>query len=161
MRQYSKRELYAAGEPLGDSVTRQEAGRIVCGGGGGGSSSSSTSSTTQNYDKRVAVETGVGLSSDSSTVTVNTLDAGIVQKALDTVATADATAGQGFNQLLTLADKLFTTGSKVLETGQATTLAQVSALNATAADAKGTIDQKTMIVLAVAGAAVLALRGKK
>jgi len=33
---FSRRELYALGEVLGDSVTRKEGGRIVYGGGGGG-----------------------------------------------------------------------------------------------------------------------------
>jgi hypothetical protein len=36
MKSYSKRELYAAGEFLGESVTRKEGGRIIYGGGGGG-----------------------------------------------------------------------------------------------------------------------------
>jgi hypothetical protein len=40
---YSRRQLYAFGEPLGDSVTRKEGGRIVYGGGGGNQSSSGTS----------------------------------------------------------------------------------------------------------------------
>ena len=31
---YSRRQLYALGEPLGDSVTRKEGGRIIYGGGG-------------------------------------------------------------------------------------------------------------------------------
>lgn len=39
----SKRQLYAAGEPLGDCVTRMEAGRLICGGGGGGSSTTTQS----------------------------------------------------------------------------------------------------------------------
>ena len=34
--QYSRRELYALGEPLGEAVTRKENGRIIYGGGGGG-----------------------------------------------------------------------------------------------------------------------------
>ena len=42
---YSRRQLYAFGEPLGDSVTRKEGGRVVYGDGGGGQSSSGT--TTQ------------------------------------------------------------------------------------------------------------------
>ena len=42
---YSRRQLYAFGEPLGDCVTRKEGGRIVYGDGGGGQSSSGT--TTQ------------------------------------------------------------------------------------------------------------------
>ena len=33
---FSRRELYALGEMLGDSVTRKEGGRIIYGGGGSG-----------------------------------------------------------------------------------------------------------------------------
>jgi hypothetical protein len=40
----SKRHLYALGETLGDCVTRQEAGRVVCGGGGGGGQSTTVQS---------------------------------------------------------------------------------------------------------------------
>ena len=36
MTYYSRRQLEALGEPLGDSVTRKEGGRIIYGGGGGG-----------------------------------------------------------------------------------------------------------------------------
>ena len=36
---YSRRQLEAFGEPLGDSVTRNEGGRIIYGGGGGGGGS--------------------------------------------------------------------------------------------------------------------------
>jgi len=43
---YSRRELYAMGEPLGESVTRKEGGRIVYGGGGGGGPTSSTTNTS-------------------------------------------------------------------------------------------------------------------
>lgn len=39
---YSRRQLEAFGEPLGDSATRKEAGRIIYGGGGGGSSPPAT-----------------------------------------------------------------------------------------------------------------------
>ena len=42
---YSRRQLYTFGEPLGDSVTRKEGGRVVYGDGGGSSSAPST--TTQ------------------------------------------------------------------------------------------------------------------
>lgn len=47
----SKRQLYAAGEPLGECVTRIEAGRLVCGGGGGGGPQSST--TTANIPEEL------------------------------------------------------------------------------------------------------------
>lgn len=45
---YSRRELYAAGEPLGESVTRKEGGRIIYGGGGGGGQPNTTYSQTSN-----------------------------------------------------------------------------------------------------------------
>ncbi len=158
---YSRRELYALGETLGESATRQKlGGGYVCGGGGG--SSSSTSSNTTNVDKRLALDSGVGISSDQSTVnvTTNNLDAGIVGNALDSVnnaidavSIADATNSQGFTQLLGLADKIFQGAGTILQNTQATTLAQVGALNTAQNDNKGAIDQKTIIVLAVAGAA--------
>ena len=45
---YSRRQLYAFGEPLGESITRKEGGRIVCGdGGGGGGQPSETTQTTE------------------------------------------------------------------------------------------------------------------
>lgn len=40
---FSRRELYAVGEPLGDSATRIEPGRRIMGGGGGGSSTTTPS----------------------------------------------------------------------------------------------------------------------
>ncbi len=156
---YSRRQLERMGEPLGDSVTRIEAGRLICGGGGGGSSSSN-STTTQATDKRMVVDQGIGISSDSSTVTVNALDGDIVKKALDTVSAADATAGAGFSQLLGLADKLFTGAGSMIEKTQSASLAQLETINAAAADQQGTIDQKTMIVLAVAAAGAFVLSRK-
>jgi hypothetical protein len=128
--------------------------------GGSGGSSSSNATTTQTTDKRMVVDQGIGISSDSSTVTVNALDGDIVKKALDTVAAADATAGTGFTQLLGLADKLFTGAGSMIDKTQAASLAQLETINAAAADKSGTIDQKTMIVLAVAGAAALVLSRK-
>ena len=58
---YSRRELYAMGEPLGESVTRKEGGRIVYGGGGGGGPTSSTTNTSNIPDwLRPQVETVLG-----------------------------------------------------------------------------------------------------
>lgn len=158
---YSRRQLYALGEPIGEAVTRTEGGRRIYGGGGGSSSSSSTATTTQNTDKRIAVEQGIGISSDSSTITVEALDANIVNKALDTVATADATSGAGFTQLLTLADRLFTGAGAVISDTQGQALKQLETLNAAGNDSRGQIDQKTMIVLAVAGAAAFVMARRK
>lgn len=156
----NRRELYAAGEPFGECATAPKVGGgYVCGGGGGSSKSSSTT-TTQTTDKRMVVDTGIGISSESSNVNVTTLDAGIVNKALDTVQVSDATNKAGFTGLLELADKLFTQGGALLESTQQTTLAQIESINAAANDREGAIDQKTIIVLAIAGAAALVLTKK-
>jgi len=54
---YSRRELYAMGEPLGESVTRKEGGRIIYGGGGGGPTSSTTNTSNIPDWLRPQVET--------------------------------------------------------------------------------------------------------
>lgn len=99
---YSRRDLYALGEPIGDSATRVEGCRRVYGGGGGGSSSSSsTSTTTKNTDKRQVVDnSSIGVSSDSSTVNVNYTDQGAVNKAIDLVANAGQGALDAYKSLL-------------------------------------------------------------
>ena len=43
---YSRRQLYAMGEPIGDSVTRRKAGGVILGDGGGGGQPTSTSTST-------------------------------------------------------------------------------------------------------------------
>lgn len=160
---YSRKQLYAFGEPLGDSSTRTEGGRKIYGGGGSSSSSSNTTQT-KNTDKRLVVNSGVGVSSDSSTVNVTntSLDPQIVNHALDVVSASDATNGVGFTQLLALSDKLFSGAGQVIHDQNQAVLGQVSAINTTANNAKGAIDQKTLIII-VAGAAVaiFALKGGK
>ena len=45
---FSRRELYAAGEPIGDSATyRKASGGLILGDGGGGGSPTSSGTTTQ------------------------------------------------------------------------------------------------------------------
>ena len=49
----SRRELYAHGEPFGDSATRAKlGGGYICGGGGDSSSSNTQTTTTNQYDMR-------------------------------------------------------------------------------------------------------------
>lgn len=126
-------------------------GRTMCNGGGGGSSSSSSSSSTTSIDKRMVVDQGIGISSDQSTVNVQALDGQIVNKALDTVAAADAAAGEGFERLLGLAENLFSAGGKLVEKTSDTAMAAIGAVNTAQNDSKGSVDQKTIIILAVAG----------
>lgn len=125
---------------------------------GGSKSSSSASTTTQNVDRRQVVDTGsIGVSSDSSTVTINALDEGIVTKALDLVSASDAISGQGLTQLLQQADKMFTGTAQMIGKAQDTTLAQISQLQTAANDAKGAIDQKTMIIVGAVGLGAIML----
>lgn len=136
------------------------------------SSSSTTSTTNQVFDRRQVIGEGaIGLASDSSTINVTnqTLDNGIVNSALGTVNDAlaaisanDATNGQGFSQLLTLADRLFQGGGEILSKTADTTLAQVAALNTAQNDSTGKIDQKTiMVAVGVAGAVAIAYATSK
>jgi Tfp pilus assembly major pilin PilA len=165
----TRQKLYALGEPLGECVTtRKVGGGYVCGGGGGSSSSASntsttTSTTTLNTDKRITQQSGVAMTVDGSTVNVTnqSVDKDIVNKALDTVTTGNALQNDGFVKMLGLADKLFATADSTLKSTQATTLAQVGALTSAQNDAKGAIDQKTIVILAAAGVAGLALITRK
>jgi hypothetical protein len=136
---------------------------FICSFGGDSSSSSSNSTTTTNVDKRQVVDAGgIGVSSDQSTVSVtnNSLDAGIVNTALDVVKSNDATNGASFSQLLSMADKLFTTSSNIIGKAQDTTLSQVGALTTLSNDQKGAVDQKTLIILGAVVAGAFAF-GKK
>lgn len=181
----SRRELYAAGEPLGDCATaRKPCGGYLC--GGGGRSSSSSAQTTYNTDKRLAVgDGGFGISADNSALSfsdsrttnvtdarstvVNALDGGAiagafdatkasVSRALQTVDLNNATNAEGFSKLLTTAEGLFNKGEYLI--GQ-TQQAVADAYNQAQTSKAGTIDNRTIIVLAVAGAAaVFALRRK-
>jgi len=99
---YSRRHLYALGEPLGDSATRAKpCGRMLCGGGGDSSSSSSQATTTTNLDKRQVVDNGaLGVSSDSSTVNVTVLDNGAIAQAIDLSKTSVTANQQSFSDLI-------------------------------------------------------------
>lgn len=62
---YSRRQLYAMGEALGECVTRKEGGRIIYGGGGGGSPAPAPTQNTTNTSNipeyaRPYVETMLG-----------------------------------------------------------------------------------------------------
>jgi hypothetical protein len=171
----SRRELYAHGEPFGDSATRRkiDGKGYVC--GFGGDSSSSSSNTTNNYDKRVAVQDGFGLSGDANvvemttTTTNNILDGGAienafdfstntVERALDSIDSSNATLGDGYGALIEAADNLFNRGENLI--GQ-TQKAVADAYGQAQADKNGTIDNRTIIVLAAVGAVALFAFRKK
>jgi hypothetical protein len=151
----SRRTLYAAGEPLGDCATRRKVGRgMLC--GGGGSSSSASANTTNNIDRRQAVGNGgAGVSGDHSNLTINTLDGGVIDRAFDTVDLNNATMGEGLGKLLDTATKMFNTSEGLIGQTQA---AVADAYGQAQTNKAGAIDQKTMIVLAVAAAAIVIAR---
>jgi hypothetical protein len=131
--------------------------------GGKSSSSSNSESTTNttNIDRRqVVAEGGFGIASDGATVTIESIDGGIVQSALDTVKANDATNGAGFTQLLTLADKFLSGAGEVINKTQDTTIKQIDQINTAANDQTGKIDQKTLLIAAGAAVAIMAIRKK-
>lgn len=114
-------------------------------GGGGGSSSSS--STTINTDQRLAVgDGGAGISGDNSSITINSTDAQIVSRALDSVDSASAVQGDVFDKLLSVSKELIGTTQQSVE----------SAYSKATTDAKGSLDNKTIVILGVAAAAAFA-----
>lgn len=183
---FSRRELYAHGEPLGNGATRQKlGGGYVC--GFGGSSSSSSKQETNNYDQRVAVQDGIGFSgSSNNALTLNTsttnniTDGGMVSRGLDSVDSAikrltasqentvsraldsininNATNAEGFNSLLGAAQSLWTKGESLI--GQ-TQKSVADAYSQAQTEAKGTIDNRTIAIIAVAGAAALAFASRR
>lgn len=127
----------------------------------GGKSSSKSSSTTtyENTDKRIVADGfGVGLSGDGNAVnySVQMLDGGavkqsadVVKAALRTVEKADAVQGEGFNKLLELAGDVLAGGATALERSQELT---AQAYRESVETRQATIDNKTITVIAIAGA---------
>lgn len=119
----------------------------------GGSSSSSSRQSTENVDKRWVVGEGAaGVNVEgSSGVSVNITDGGIVSRALDSIDLSNAIQYEGFTKLLEAGESLI--GQTQKHVADAYKQAQT--------ETRGTIDNRTMIVLAVvAGAAIVATRGR-
>lgn len=161
----TRRQLYAAGEPFGECATRREPGRLVCGGG-----DSESQQSTTNADKRNAVSNGIGISGDGNALRLDTTtnnysvvtDGGAVRaaldantsstsRALDSIDTSNHLVADGFSRLIDASTEVFNRGqAQIGQTQQMVGDAWRSANT----DGKGTIDNKTIIVLAVAAAAV-------
>lgn len=122
-------------------------------------SKSSSKQSSSNYDNRVAVQDGIGLSySSGNTINVETLDAEIVGKALDSVNVSNALNSDNFTKLLDVQKDMFNTSQGLI--GQ-TQQAVADAYSQAQTDAKGTIDNRTMIVLGIAAAAVVVMINQK
>lgn len=128
------------------------------------SSKSSNTQNTYNTDKRVVSDGGsVGLSGDGSTV--NVLDGGAIGRAFDAFETVQDGAGAGISALLQSAERLFmgaqagTAKTQELATQMAGTLERnvLEAYSNAASDKTSTIDNRTVVVLGVAVALVVAV----
>jgi hypothetical protein len=107
---YSRRQLYAAGEPIGDSATREEAGRRVMGGGGGGQTTTTNIPAELKPLATAYTDKAIGLSRQGFTPyqgqryadlnTTQNLGIGMVQdRALNGSATMD-NAESNLNQMM-------------------------------------------------------------
>lgn len=122
------------------------------------SSSSSTAYTTNNIDKRLVVgEDGLGVSADGSNVTLNVerLDDELVSKALDFASAANAVTKEGTIEVLSAGRDMFANMANRVSDAYA------KAQN----DAKGALEQKTVVLVALVAVVPLAIlfyrRGKK
>lgn len=118
----NRRELYAAGEPLGDGATRAKlGGGYVCGEGGGGGKSSSeanTSTQTFNTDRRQVVDgQSLGISGDGNATHVNiqTSDMGAISAAKDVALAGIANNSTNTEHLFAAAEMLFKQTANTLD----------------------------------------------
>ncbi len=124
-----------------------------------GGSSSANATTSNNIDKRLVVDSGLGVSADSSTLTLTTLDGGAIGRAFDFAESADALQGQTVQQLLGLVDRVFENSFDVLDKNSEIVKTS-GAMVATAYDnAKGEGDAKRLVAYGViAAVAIVAVR---
>lgn len=128
-------------------------------GGGGSSSSSSTQTSTQNTDKRQVVDNqSVGVSSDSSTVNVTMTDQGALDKAMTMLGIGSEGILTSFDKVIGLADTLLKGSLTTVKDSNAVVSQAYETAQSTA---NGSIDQKTMMVLAGAAAAAFIFGRKK
>jgi hypothetical protein len=140
---------------------------------------SSSSNTTNNLKKDLVVGNGStgGYADNGGTVTV--IDAGAVAGAFDVVKNNGALAADSYNNLLTSTGQIFgglmqASGNQLSDLISAQNTASAGILSGIAstqnfiqstldtAQSKGTLDNKTIVVLGVAAAAALAyMAGKK
>lgn len=130
-------------------------------GGGSSSSSSSTSNqTTNQIDRRQVVDSNsVGVSSDTSTVTVNVLDQGAVAKALELVGASDLETGKSVSSVLGFAKDVFTSGLTVLDKASKHVEQQTQLVSTAYDNAKGEGTQKNLVAAAaLAAVAIVAVK---
>lgn len=127
-------------------------------------SSANQTTTTNNIDRRLVNESGI-VATEGSTLnaTITTVDADIVDRAMRSVDLATANNNDGFTRLLDSAEKMFGKSTETASTmASRYTQDVMQGISSGLSDAKGTFDQKTIIILGVAAAAaVVAVKYKR
>lgn len=144
-------------------------GWFMLGFGGGGSSSSSSANTTstnttnQNTDKRISQQSGVAVSGGNSPVTFNSssVDAGTVQASASIANNAIGASTTNLSNLLSSANTLFSNMGGILANQSAANVSQSQSLTSAITAQGGGVNQKTILMLAVAGIAVYAMSRKR
>lgn len=116
------------------------------------SSSSKSNTTNNNTDRRVVADGGaIGISGDG--VNVNVLDGGAIARTFDSFDLVSKAQADGIDSLLGAVTSIFKTNNETIS-AQAAQVNQsvLEAYRTASTDKAGTIDNKTLIVLAVAGA---------
>lgn len=122
--------------------------------------SRSTTTYTSTDTRGVADNGSVLITGSNNALNIESVDSEIAKAAFDFAAASDASAAEGFDKLLQVAGDVFDRGQSMIG------LTQQSVLDAYAqaeADKSKTIDNRTIIILALAaaGALVLVKIGKK
>lgn len=141
----------------------------LCFGGTGGTtstaSSNTTTTTTQNTDNRQVVsDNGIGLSnSNNANITINHTDAGAMKAATSMFQMANDAGSKNYGALLnTSSDALkgmleFASGTMSKGFDTAKTAQENAVRMMDTAQSKGTIDNKTMIMLGLGAVAMVGL----
>lgn len=161
----SRRELYAHGEPFGDSATRAKlGGGYVCGGGGDSSSSSSQTTNYNQYDQRSITDARQNNETTNTTTTINALDGGAIDASKSIALAGIANNATNTANLLAVADRLFTTQRQIVDANAqlSNSLAGATLQNTATAESTTAVN-KTMIYagLAVAGIVAVTMWKKK
>jgi hypothetical protein len=111
---------------------------------------SQTTTTTTSNDKRIVAD------AQATVLSMDNAEGAIFN------ITQDATNGEGFGRLLDLAEGLFVGGGQMVQSMANSTQDSLEKINTAANDKEGAIDQKTILILACAGAAaVYFAKGRK
>jgi len=140
-------------EARGGPDLRARPGKLHGGGGGSSRSDSTSTQTTSNADRRIVADGGsTALSTDNSTVTINTLDAGAIQNAFKFASDNQQETGKTLQSVLGVAADVFTKAAASVDSSAAVVSKAYD-------NAQGQGDTKTYIAAAaLAVVAVVAVR---